>query len=193
MIAYLEGQVKWKGLNCLILVTQGVGYKIFLPARVLANVVPEQTFSVYTYTYVREDALALYGFSSPDELSLYELFLTVSGVGPKTALSIFSVATAEKIKHAIVTGDVEFFAAIPRLGKKNAQKIIIDLRTKLGSLEDLDISDDSRSVQQEAIEALKGFGFSIPEAREALRVQQDDVREVSEKVRLALKYLGKKK
>lgn len=193
MISYLEGQVKWKGPNCLILVAHGVGYKIFLPTRVLANVAIDTAFSVYTYTYVREDALDLYGFSSHDELSLYELFLTVSGIGPKTALAIFSVATAEKIKYAILSGDVEFFAAIPRLGKKNAQKIIIELRTKLGSLEELDISGDGMSAQQEVVEALKGFGFSVSEAREALRALPEHAVEVSDRVRLALKYLGKKK
>lgn len=193
MISYLEGTVKLKGLNYLILLTHGVGYKVFVPAAILSACPLNAPLNLYTHMNVKEDALDLYGFAGLQDLQLYELLIGVSGIGPKTALAVFSYAKPEKIKGAIIKGDFEFFTAVPRLGKKNAQKIIIELRSKLGSLEDVDISDEGMGEQKEIIDALQSFGFTTAEAKDALRGLPDNVTDVSEKIRLALKYLGKKK
>lgn len=193
MISYLEGTVKFKEANYLIVVTHGVGYKVFVPAAIISQSLLDTELVIHTYTYVKEDALDLYGFSSMADLQLYELLLSVSGIGPKTALGIFSAGKPEQIKQAIIKGDIDFFTTVPRLGKKNAQKIIIELRSKLGSLEILSLEEDGGADLQEVIDALKGFGFSVAEAREALRSLPDERTDVSEKIRLALKFLGKGK
>jgi len=191
MISYLEGTIKFKGLNYLILLANGVGYKTFVPVDLITRSNIGEKLSIFTFNYIKEDAFDLYGFSSQEELALFELLLGVSGVGPKTALAIFSVGSLPKIKEAIVKGDVAFFTSVPRLGTKNAQKIIIELRSKLGSLGELDLAAESGETK-EIIDALKSFGFSAMEAKEAIKSLKDFEGNTSDKIRLALKYMGKK-
>ena len=192
MIAYLSGNIKFKGPTYLIITTSGgVGYKVYTPLDLITAAMLDRPFTVYTYTHVRDDILDLYGFADPEHLALFELFLTVSGIGPKLALSIFSLGKLAKIKEAIVKGDVAFFTGVPRLGKKNAQKIIIELRPKLGSLGELDLSGESGETK-EIIDALKTFGFSPQESREAIKSLNDFEGTTSDKIRQALKYFGKK-
>jgi Holliday junction DNA helicase RuvA len=191
MISYLEGKIKFKGQNYLILLTNGIGYKVFVPTDILASAKADQSFSLFTHQHVKEDALDLYGFKTSEDLTLFELFLGVSGIGPKTAIGIFGVGKISKIKEAIVKGDVDFFTQVPRLGRKNAQKIIIELRPKLGTLADLDLTGESGETK-EIIEALKSFGFNTVEAKEALRSIKDFEGNTSDKIRTALKYLGRK-
>lgn len=191
MISYLSGTIKFKGPNYLIMLVGGVGYKVFVPLDLLTHTFLASPTSLFTYTHVKEDALDLYGFPTQEELTLFELFLTVSGIGPKTALSIFSNGKLPKIKEAIVKGDVDFFTTVPRLGRKNAQKIIIELRSKLGSLGELDLSAEGGETK-EIIDALKSFGFSAIEAKEALKSIKEIEGDTSDKIRQALKYLGKK-
>lgn len=191
MISYLKGTIKIKGSGYVIILVGGVGYKVFVPQDLLSSVKIDKPFSIFTYTHVREDALNLYGFSTQEDLALFELFLKVSGIGPKLALSIFASAKVEKIKQAIIKGDVEFFTSIPRLGRKNAQKIIIELRSKLGSLDELDLTYESDETKQ-IVEALKSFGFNIKEAKEAVKATREEKGNTSDKIRQALKWLGKK-
>lgn len=192
MIAYLEGTVKFKGSSYLIIQTSGgVGYKVHTPVDLITGAMIDRPFTLYTYTHIRDDLLDLYGFADPENLALFELFLTVSGIGPKLALSIFSIGKLTKIKEAIVKGDVSFFTAVPRLGKKNAQKLMIELRPKLGSLGELDLSAETGETK-EIIDALKSFGFSANEAKEAIKSLKDFEGTTSDKIRQTLKYLGKK-
>lgn len=202
MISYLSGTIHSKGINYLIVMTSGgVGYKVYVPADILASTPPlprrirqlaeKAGISLFTYTHVKEDALDLYGFPSQEDLAMFELFLGVSGIGPKTALNIFSNGKLGKIKEAIVKGDVDFFTTVPRLGRKNAQKIIIELRPKLGSLSELDLTAEGGETK-EIIEALKSFGFNLSEAKEAFKSIKDIEGDTSVKIKAALKYLGKK-
>lgn len=191
MISYLEGSVKYKGANYLTILTGGIGYKVHVPLDIISHISLNSPISLYTYTYVKEDVLDLYGFPNQDDLTMFELLIGVSGVGPKTALAIFSRGKLPDIKEAIVKGDVEFFTSVPRLGRKNAQKIIIELRSKLGSLEDLDLTEGS-SESKEIVDALKTFGFERGEAKDALKFIKDVEGSTSDKIRQALKYLGRK-
>ena len=192
MISYLTGAIQYKGINYLTIMTSGgVGYKVYVPSDLISHFFLNSTISLFTHTHVKEDALDLYGFQTNEELALFELFLGVSGIGPKTALNIFSNGKLSKIKEAIVKGDVDFFTTVPRLGRKNAQKIIIELRPKLGSLVELDLAAESGETK-EIIDALKAFGFSGSEAKEALKFIQDVEGDTSVKIKAALKYLGKK-
>lgn len=192
MIAYLTGTIITKGINYLIVQTSsGVGYKVFVPNDIVTPISSNSPISLFIHTHVKEDALDLYGFPSQEDLAMFELFLGVSGIGPKTALNIFSNGKLEKIKEAIVKGDVDFFTTVPRLGRKNAQKIIIELRPKLGSLIELDLTAEGGETK-EIIEALKSFGFNFSEAKEAFKSIKDIEGDTSVKIKAALKYLGKK-
>ena len=191
MIGTLKGIVEYRQDPHIIVDVNGVGYKVLVPITVLSklNGLGEH-IKLYIHTHVREDLLELYGFSDPADLKLFEYLIGVSGVGCRTASGIFSVGSRSEIIQAIIGSDVGFFISVPRLGKKNAQKIIIDLKSKFGSGVDLDLSDDSGD-SNELIAALKSLGYSGPEAQSAVRGIEGEGKTVEEKIRLALKYLGK--
>ena len=189
----LSGAVAYRNDPYLIINVHGVGYKVLVSNTLLSNANVGTEVTIYTYTHVREDILELYGFSEPQDLRLFELLLSVSGVGPKSAIGVFSIGSRSEIMQAITTGDVAFFTGVSRLGKKNAQKIIIELKNKIGgaSGEDLDLSSDTVSDSDEVIAALQAFGFSRAEAHAALREVKEEGLSTAEKVRLALKQLGR--
>jgi Holliday junction DNA helicase RuvA len=168
-----------------------VGYKVVVANGVLSNLGKNGKVKLFIYTHVREDAISLFGFLDALDLKLFENLISVSGVGPKTAMNIFSIGDREKIIEAIVTNDVSFFSSVPRLGKKNAQKIIIELKSKLGSIEDLDLTKIDVKENSEVITALKQFGFSSKEALGALKNIKGEGKSTEEKIRMALKELGK--
>lgn len=185
MIAKLTGKSEILDSESIILDVNGVGYKVFVIKKLIQN----PPTSLYIYTHVRDDALDLYGFSSKDELQLFKLIISVSGIGPKTAIHVMDKGV-NAITQAVNQADVDFFTGIPRLGRKNAQKIIIELKSKLGSLKELDLTDDSSS-SKDVINALIGLGFSRSEAREALN-QVSSEPTIEAKISQAIKLLGKK-
>lgn len=191
MIASLSGVVEVCDDPYVIISVNGVGYKVLASQGVLKtlNGIGDKV-KIFTYTHVREDILELYGFSTQSDLKLFELLLSVSGIGPKTAIGVFAVGSAGEIQQAIITGNVDFFTTVPRLGRKNAQKIIIELKNKLGSTVELDLSEKDIKENKDVIAALKTFGFSSKEAGEAIK-QLDKTLTPEEKIRQALKSLGK--
>jgi holliday junction DNA helicase RuvA len=192
MIGTLKGTVEYREDPALIVDVHGVGYRVYVPTTVLAHIngVGDE-IKLFTHTHVREDILELYGFLDSSDLKLFQYLIGVSGVGCRTALGIFSVGSRSAIIQAISDGDVSFFTSVPRLGKKNGQKIIIELKNKLGSGGDIDLSESGGADQSELIVALKAFGFSAAESQEAIQALNGKGETVEEKVRLALKYLGK--
>jgi len=191
MIGFLRGEVVAYDNPHVVVNVGGVGYRVLVSSNVLSKISLGSSLKLFTHTHVREDAIQLYGFSDLSDLKLFEQLIGVSGIGPKTAMNIFSIGDRERIIEAIITNDVSFFSSVPRLGKKNAQKIIIELKSKLGSIEDLDLSKMDVKENSEVIAALKQFGFSIREALEGIRAIKGQGRTVEEKIRLALKTLGK--
>jgi len=191
MIALLNGKVELLQRPFAIIDVNGVGYKVLLPDSVYSKLTLGEKARIFTYTYVREDTLGLFGFLEAEDLKLFESLLTVSGVGPKTALSIFSFGGRKDIIEAIIKGDVSFFTSVPRLGTKNAQKIIIELKNKMGSTADLDLSGNDLLENAEVVQALKNFGFSVQEAQKAVREVKKDGISTEERIRLALKNLGR--
>ncbi|MFH0942730.1 MAG: Holliday junction branch migration protein RuvA [Candidatus Beckwithbacteria bacterium] len=186
MIAKLTGKPEILTKDSLILDVNNVGYKVFFnhkPGQPLPTV-------LYIHTHVKDDAFDLYGFVSKDELQLFKLMISISGIGPKTAINIMDKGVSA-ITQAVSKGDVDFFTTVPRLGRKNAQKLIIELKPKLGSLTELDLSSDS-SDTQEVLTALTGLGFSRAEARRALNQITEPNQTIDVKISLALKYLGQK-
>jgi holliday junction DNA helicase RuvA len=191
MIGSLRGKVILKDGNYLIVEVGGVGYKVLVSSKLLSKSSLDDQVFVYTYTHVKEDILELFGFSETADLKLFENLIGVSGVGPKTAMSIFSFFSREEIVNAVLKGDVEFFRKVPRMGTKNAQKIIIELKSKLGDSGILDLSGDVSGENEDLITALQTFGFSRKEAHDALRQIDGKAETAEEKMKLALKYLGK--
>lgn len=184
----LTGKVTTIGKNPIILDVHDVGYVVHVTNSYAAAASANTTYTLYIHTHVREEAFDLYGFPNPDDLSLFELLLTVSGVGPKTALLVMDRGSAA-VKKAIITADVDFFTAIPRLGRKNAQKIIIELKNKIGGISDLDLAGDDTGETKQLVRALTSMGFTRQEIGEALKHSQQGST-IEQKLRAALKYLA---
>src|SRR3989344_1679438 len=189
MIGSLRGKVQFIQGQEIIIDVGGVGYRGSLH-RSVGTVSGGDSISLFIYTHVREDELSLFGFKEIHDLRLFENLLKVSGIGPKTALGVFSAGTRDEIIKATIAGDVEFFEKVPRLGRKNAQKIIIELKSKFGDLSDIDLSDKDKEENNEVILALRTFGFSTNEARDAIK-NLKDAKTLDEKIKQSLRYLGK--
>lgn len=191
MIGFLKGVVEFRDDPYLFINVNGVGYKVLASTHVLSKIgVVGEKVTIFTYTHVREDMLDLYGFLTREDLKLFEMLLEVSGIGPKTAVGIFSYGSKNEIIAAIMQADTSFFSRVPRLGQKNAQKIIIELKNKIGSTTDLDLSAGSKQ-NEDVVIALKSLGFKNHEAQEAIRNIKTEGKTTEEIIRLALKYLGK--
>lgn len=191
MIGSLHGTVELLDRPYILLETSGVGYKVLVTSEVFSKIKLGQKLKLFTYTHVKEDALDLFGFEALEDLKLFENFLTVPGIGPKTAMNIFSFHKRGDIINAILEGDVATFTSVPRLGTKNAQKIIIELKSKLGSAKELDLTGKEFEEQREVINALKNFGFTQAEVQKALKETKANGQTTEEKIRQALKYLAK--
>lgn len=191
MIGLVKGKVILKDNNDLIVDVNGVGYRILVSEKLIASAVEGKEIQLFTYTYVKEDALELFGFQELLDLKLFKDLISVNGVGPKTAMLIFSFATRSEIVEAVLRGDVSFFTRIPRLGKKNAQKIIIELKSKFKDNSSFDLNTADDDENREVFDALKNFGFSRKEIAEALKNIDSKASSSDEKIRLTLKYLGK--
>jgi len=191
MIGFLKGTIELLQRPFMMIDVNGVGYKVLVSESVYSKLSLGDKVKIFTYTHVREDALDLFGFLEAEDLGLFESLLTVSGIGPKTALNIFSFGERKDIIEAIIKGDVAFFTSVPRLGTKNAQKIIIELKNKMGSSADLDLTGKDLLENAEVVQALKNFGFSVGEAQKAVREVKKIGISTEEKIRLALKNLSK--
>jgi holliday junction DNA helicase RuvA len=191
MIGHLRGEVFFKESSYIILDVKGVGYKILGSRDVLAKAIKGSPLALFIYTHVREDNISLFGFLESADLKLFENLIGVSGIGPKTAMNIFSIGDRSQIVSAIISADTSFFKSVPRLGQKNAQKIIIELKNKFGSTTDLDLNGDDLSGNEEVATALKDFGFTTKEIHDAIRNVKKEGQKITETIKLALKYLGK--
>lgn len=190
MIGLLTGKIVFRDDPYLIVDVQGVGYKVLASQPVLFSAHVGDTMTLFIHTHVREDMLELFGFSNQADMKVFEYLLSVNGIGPKTAMGVFGVGDRDTILSAIRKADVDFFTGVPRLGRKNAQKIIIELKNKLGSVEELDLTGETGD-ETAVIGALVSIGFSEKEARGALRSLNGEGKSIEEKVKLALKQLGK--
>jgi Holliday junction DNA helicase RuvA len=189
MIGYLTGKIIHSDLKYVILDVGGVGYKIYRPHAEIAGALgasSSEVASFWTYLAVRENALDLYGFQTKEELNFFELLLTVSGIGPKSALGILNIASLHNLRQAISTGDTSHLVKVSGIGKKNAEKIVIELKDKI---ENIGGDTTSLSGDMDALEALKSLGYGERDAREALK--KADGKNTEEKIRSALKNLNK--
>lgn len=190
MIAYLKGRAIFKGGNFIIVLCGEVGYKVFILSRQLVNINQDDAVEFFTYHYVREDEMRLYGFSNRKELDLFELLLSVSGIGPKSAQGILEIAPVETIISAIRNGDKAVLTKVSGIGRKTAERVILELQSKAASL---DMSDKKSSTSQkyaELLDALTGMGYSVLEARSAIEKIPKDADDLGQALKIALKELG---
>ena len=190
MIASVSGTVQKIEAGSLVVAVGGVGVRVFVPRTVLENVGSVgRSIGLYTHLQVREDDLALFGFESEDDLELFEVLLSVQGVGPKVALAILGALSPELLKSAIMREETAVLQRVPGMGKKTAERIMFQLRDKLdvgGSAATLPLVSD---VDADVIDILTSLGFSIIEAQTALQHVPREVRAMDERVQGALQYL----
>ena len=191
MIAHLCGVVSEKfGTNGIVVDVGGVGYEMLVPAPDFEDVVLNEERKFFTYHAVRENSEELYGFSSLVAKKLFELLISVQGVGPKAGIAILSLAEAEEVRNAIANGDTAFVSKAAGVGKKSAERVIVDLRDKVGIPSRYGATEVKfaalKDEPDEALDALIALGFPLKEATAALE-KVDASLPVEERVRLALK------
>src|SRR3989338_3587723 len=187
MISYLSGTIVEKDVRFVIIDVGGVGYRVFVTEDTLQKLKLNSDAKLLTHHVVREYAQDLYGFLDEEDLKLFELLLSVPGIGPKTALNILNVATPETLRRSIISNETAYLTKISGIGKKTAEKIVLELKEKLGK------GQEGTTLKEEvdALEALKSLGYSHSEAREALKSLPSDITGTSDRVKHALKLLGK--
>src|SRR6185369_15802896 len=163
MIASLRGKVLEKGPTWLLIEVGGLGYRIRCSPNLVTDAKQGSEYFVYTHHHVREDAEDLFGFKSMDDLDLSEGLLSISGVGAKSAMTIMSVGSADHVKRAIMSGDLATLTSVPGVGKKTAQKIILELKGQLVE------ADGSSGEDSDVLDALVGLGYTAQQAKDVLK------------------------
>ncbi len=189
MILQLTGKITYEGENFIVLNVSGVGYKVFTPNDTL-NELTKKTGDVLIWTHqaVRENSLDLYGFSSKENLDFFELLISISGIGPKSALGILNVASPETLISAISSGDTSYLTKVSGIGAKSAQKIVLELKDKVAK-----INQGENAIQGDVdvIEALKSLGYSTKQASDTLKQIDKEIIDTGDKIKEALKILSK--
>lgn len=191
MISYLKGKILNKGQGFVIVLVDNIGYRVFVNSDMYVDLDIGQEVELYIHQHIREDALDLYGFKSLEELEMYELLLTISGVGPKSALACLSISSVADIKESIARGDSSLLVKVSGIGKKTAERVVLELREKVGKLAGIshNSSDGSTMASGDEIDALMALGYSMQQAREALRKVAPSITDSGERIREALKSI----
>lgn len=188
MIGKLKGKIDLIGSGYIVVDVNGVGYKLAVSHSLLADRKTGDEVTLYVHTHVREDQLSLFGFETNEQLTFFELLIGVSGVGPKAALNIMSAAPIDSLKESISKQDPSLLNSVSGVGKKTAEKIVIELRNKIGAVAEGDIFEKSAETD-EVVSALEGLGYKAAEARPVLSKLKSENTE--DKIKEALKMLSK--
>ena len=199
MISYIKGVVDSVESDRVVIENNQIGYNILMPVTTLEKLGIGEEVKIYTYFNVREDAMQLFGFFSKEELELFKKIISVSGVGPKGGLAIVSALPGEQLQMAIISGDAKAISAAQGIGKKTAEKLILELKDKLSmpDLENYAASEDTPvvsaatgGIQQDAVSALVALGYGNTEALKAVRqVELTEGMNVEDVLKQALKYM----
>lgn len=202
MYSYIKGELAEVNTDHIVIDVGGIGYMIYIPAQSL-NYLPGigEMLKVHTYLYMREDAMILYGFLTKDDLEMFKLLITVSGIGPKGGLAVLSTLSSDDLRFAVLSGDSKAISKAPGIGSKTAQRVIIDLKDKL-SLEDafekklehenekINVSSNSQ-VKNDAVMALNALGYSSTESLKAVsKVEITEDMDVEDVLKAALKHMS---
>lgn len=196
MISFLEGIVDTVGVNYLVLNTNGIGYQINIPAYNNLSLKTGDKTKIYTYLYLREDKIILYGFLTKEEENFFELLISTPGVGPKVGLNILSMRTPDDFSKAILQEDLDSITAIVGIGNKLAKKIVLELKEKISKITFLEVGVEKTFKFENinyAIDALKVLGYTYKKAKSAVEKTQEKFRgelTVEELVRESLKIIG---
>jgi Holliday junction DNA helicase RuvA len=192
MIATLRGEIIQIEDNAVVVEVGGVGLRLFVPSPLRGRLQVGGSTFFYTHLVVREDALSLYGFESRAERDLFEMLLSVSGVGPKAALSVLSSLSLDAVQRAVYTEEAEALSRVPGVGKKTAQKIVLYLHDRLKPTTMLEKVAALSDADSEVLAALTALGYSVVEAQTAIQsLPEDAPDDVEERLRLALGYFQK--
>jgi Holliday junction DNA helicase RuvA len=191
MISRIEGKIVFKGERFVVIDVGGVGYRIFVGPDVLRKAKTKEQFKLWTHLYLREDTIELYGFLEYAELNFFETLIQISGIGPKSALGVLSVAPLDTLKSAIASGDTSYLTQVSGIGKKIAEKIILELRDKLGKIGFSGEENVFLKEEGDVLKALRTLGYSYEEAREAIKRLPNDIIGTQNRVKEALKILSK--
>ncbi len=190
MIATLHGKLQARDEDSIIINVGGVGFAVRVSSRTLANLdTIGSDVHLFTHLRVREDELTLYGFPNPDELHLFETLLTVSGIGPKVALGVVASASVDTLRLAIAQGNLDVLTAIPGIGKKTAQRLVLELKSKI-DVSGLGEVTELTPVDQDVMNALINLGYSASEAARAAQAVPSNAKTLEERLRYALQNLG---
>ena len=190
MIAKLQGTIDFLRDSYVVVDVGGVGYKVFLTTHTFGMIAGKTNVELYIHTYVREDILALYGFVDFEELEMFELLISISGIGPKAALGILSIADPKTVRTAVLNEDPAILTRVSGVGKKTAQRVILELKNKIS---DIPMHEKAQVVSDsDALEALVTMGYSVSQARETLKEISPEIKDVGQRVKLALKNLGRR-
>lgn len=188
MIYLLKGTTESNAENYVVVDVNGVGYKVYISGNTFKNLPKKgEKIKLYTHLYLRENIMELYGFLNPEELETFELLISISGIGPKGALSVLSVVSIDTLKKAIVNEESSILTKVSGIGEKMAEKIILELKNKISD----EFLGKEVSADSEAIDALMSLGYKLKEAREILKKVPKDIEGVENRVREALKLLGR--
>ncbi|MEK7121860.1 MAG: Holliday junction branch migration protein RuvA [Patescibacteria group bacterium] len=193
MISYLEGKIEYLGDKFVILNTGGIGYKVNIIPKLLNSISKNQSLvklHIHSQLNMREGTFDMYGFDNREDLELFHLLISVSGIGPKNALNIMSSVEPKHLKAAVVNNDPEYLKKISGLGPKTAQRLILELQNKVDYLEIGDMKGMDLGQEGEATEALLTLGYTLNQAKEALK-EDAKGKTLEQRVREALKLLGK--
>lgn len=203
MIAYIKGELVTAYSDGIVVEQNGVGYEIGVPLSVMSELPSQgEEVKIHTYLYVREDAMKLYGFLTRDDLEIFKLLITVSGIGPKGALGILSAMTPDDLRFAILAGDTKTIAKAPGIGQKTAAKLVLELKDKLnlsnafeerlskGSGENT-AREEGNHIRNEVVEALTALGYTSTDALKAVRqVELTEGMSVEELLKQSLKHIS---
>jgi len=191
MIGQLTGNIKDRSDGEITLDVNGVGYLLRVTSDTFQKLAATETpVTLLTHLAVRENALDLYGFLAKEELEFFKMLISISGIGPKTAIAILSIADVNTISSAIAEGNGAYLTKVSGIGRKIAEKIVLELRDKVGALEH-DRNGGSLGEDADVLEALKSLGYGMREARDALKQIPKEAAGASERLKIALKILGR--
>ena len=194
MISFLKGKIEIKANNYVVIEVNNIGYKVFMPESTLNQMEVQQSIKIYTYMRVMQDDVSLYGFLTNEELAMFELLITVGGIGAKSAIAILSNIEPSSFALAVITDDVATLKKLPGIGPKTAQRIILELKDKINTDNKLEEQQTNTKIeisekQQDAIDALQVLGYNIKAIEKVLSQIDSENLEVEEIIKQGLKLL----
>jgi Holliday junction DNA helicase RuvA len=193
MIGYLKGKIISSKPTHILLDVNGVGYTVKISINTFERISGKETASLFIHTNVKEDAITLFGFYSEAEKEMFELLISINGVGPKSALSLLSGISTDDLKQAIMTSNIERIVAVPGIGRKTAERLVLELRNKVRDVKEEGIAPTKPSVQKEAVGALTTLGYNLVSAEKAVHkiISENPEILLEELIKNALKELNR--